>query len=127
MVLDWKCGAFAEGLECYRRAEFFMAHEHWEDAWRGLEEPEKSFVQALIQVAAALHHEQKGNAVGAASMLRKALRRLELCPASFAGIAVQPLRAEVRERLRLMESGDSSISLAPPQICLIDPKLESRA
>ena len=33
--LDWQHGALAEGLACYRRQEFFLAHEHWEDVWRG--------------------------------------------------------------------------------------------
>jgi hypothetical protein len=42
---DWSCGALAEGLTCYRRAEFFLAHEHWESVWLTLEEPEKSSLQ----------------------------------------------------------------------------------
>ena len=120
MPLDWKSGELAKGLHCYRSSEFFLAHEHWEIVWLKLEEPEKSFLQSLIQTTAAFHHFQTGNSAGAASLLRRALRRLELCPASFGGIAVQPLRAELSEWLCTLENGEPSALAAFPQICPID-------
>ena len=95
----------AEGLQCYRQGEFFEAHEHWESVWLRLDEPEKSFLQALIQMTAAFHHYNAGNAVGAASLLRHALRRLERCPAEFGGVAAGLLCEEVRAWLCALESG----------------------
>jgi hypothetical protein len=118
--LDWKSGALADGLACYRRAEFFLAHEEWESVWLTLQEPEKSFLQALIQMTAGFHHLQAGNSAGAASLLRRTLRRLELCPACFGGITVTSLCAEVRDWLRAIESGAPSTPAAFPQICPID-------
>lgn len=103
--LDWSSGALAEGLACYRRTEFFEAHEHWESVWLQLEEPEKSFLQALIQTTAAFHHLQAGNRAGAASLLQRALRRLERCPACFGDIDVETLRAEIRAWVVPLESG----------------------
>src|SRR6266704_5835360 len=88
MKLDWSGGGLAEGLRCYRKEEFFAAHEHWEGVWLGSQEPEKTFLQAVIQVAAAFHHLQRGNPEGGRSLLRRALRRLGAYPASFGGIAV---------------------------------------
>lgn len=120
MLLDWGAGALEEGLACYRRAEFFLAHEHWESVWLELHEPEKSFLQALIQVTVALHHLHAGNSAGAISLLRRALKRIEILPASFGGIAVSPLCTEVRACLRVLESGDSIVSLALPQISPMD-------
>jgi len=115
MALDWSCGALAEGLACYRRSEFFLAHEHWESVWLGLEEPEKSFLQALIQVAAAFHHLQSGNFVGALSLLRRALRRLESRPARFGGIALAPLRTEVRAWLQELEDTGAARTQPSPR------------
>lgn len=103
--LDWRSGALAEGLRCYRNAEYFAAHEHWESVWLRLKEPEKSFLQALIQVTAAFHHYKKGNVVGAASLLRRALRRLEACPAEYGGLCTAPLCGEVRAWVRALEDG----------------------
>jgi predicted metal-dependent hydrolase len=81
-----------------------------------LEEPEKSFLQALIQVTAAFHHLDSGNSTGAVSLLRRALRRLERCPAHFAGIAIMPLRTEISEWLRAIENGAASFPAEHPQI-----------
>lgn len=118
--LDWKCGVLAEGLACYRNGEFFEAHEHWESVWLASQEPEKSFVQALIQIAAAFHHLRAGNRAGAVSLLRRALRRLELCPARFAGIAVASLCAGVSEWLSATESAVLPVPAAFPPICPIE-------
>ncbi|MGO4212148.1 DUF309 domain-containing protein [Terriglobus sp. 2YAB30_2] len=120
MSLDWKRGALAEGLACYRSAEFFLAHEHWERVWLRLDEPEKSFLQALIQITAAFHHLRVGNDAGATSLLKRALRRLERCPRCFGGIAVTPLCAEIRDWVRALESARPSSPMAFPQICPID-------
>lgn len=113
MSLDWTSGPLAEGLHCYRTAEFFLAHEHWEGVWLTLQEPEKSFLQALIQTAAAFHHLNAGNPLGTASLLGSALRRLELCPASFAGIATGPLCCEIREWLLALDRGTALPSNYP--------------
>jgi uncharacterized protein len=116
MSLDWKSGALATGLECYQNGKFFEAHEHWESVWLGLEEPEKSFLQALIQTTAAFHHYEMGNAAGAASLLRRALRRLELCPAAFGGVATGPLCDEVHVWLRALEGETVSVPGSFPMI-----------
>lgn len=106
MPIDWSSGEAAEGLACYRRAEFFSAHEHWEVIWLKLKEPEKSFLQALIQVAAAFHHQQTKNFVGTVSLLRLALGRLERSQSFSGGIAVAQLCAEIRVWLKAIESGE---------------------
>ena len=103
MPLDWSSATLAEGLDCYRTARFFDAHEHWESVWLTLEEPEKSFLQGLIQITAAFHHLQAENRIGAASLLRRALKRLEVCPAIFGGIEVAPLRQELSAWLHAID------------------------
>lgn len=117
MELDWSGGELAEGLRCYRAEEFFLAHEHWELVWLRLPEPEKTFLQALIQVAAAFHHLQRGNRQGAESLLRHAQGRMEPLPEVFGGIAVTPLRRQIDERLSALEARDvAPQNLASPQI-----------
>jgi uncharacterized protein len=110
MILVWSEGALAEGLRCYREGEFFMAHEHWEGVWLGCQEPEKTFLQALIQIAAAFHHRQRGNAEGTASLLRSALRKLSPYPDEFEGIGVESLRQSLFKWLDALSSSE------PPQL-----------
>ena len=116
MVLDWTSGKLAEGLGCYRREEFFATHEHWELVWLKAVEPEKSFLQALIQVAAAFHHWQRGNGTGTVSLLRRALNRLEACPGEFGGIEVAALRVEIGAWLRGIAWEGASLPPRFPQI-----------
>jgi hypothetical protein len=124
MKLDWTQATLADGLRCYRSQEFFTAHENWESVWLKCEEPEKSFLQALIQMAAAFHHLQRNNSQGAASLLKAALRRLEPYPALFESVQVTPLREEVRTWLQVLEVQDSPIHPPFPQIRLNFPPTE---
>jgi predicted metal-dependent hydrolase len=116
MTLDWSCGGLALGLRCYGNGEFFEAHEHWESVWLKCEAPEKTFLQALIQITAAFHHLQRKNMMGAASLLRAALRRLDAFPATYEGVEVEDLRQSVRTWLRELERGDAAPGLPVPRI-----------
>jgi predicted metal-dependent hydrolase len=95
MPLDWTGGALAAGLACYRNQQFFEAHEHWEEAWNRLSDPEKLFVQALIQVTVAMHHFENANRAGALSLLERAQRKLEKYPGQFGGVEVAILRDDL--------------------------------
>ena len=104
MSLDWTQRDLREGLCCFHSGAFFEAHEHWETVWLAAQEPEKTFLQGLIQVAASFHHFQRGNYGGTISLLRSALRRLDAYPEAFAGLAVAPLRATIRLWLDALET-----------------------
>jgi len=56
-------------------------------------QPEKTFLQGIIQIAAAFHHYSRGNPRGARSLLQAALRRLARFPGVYDGIALDALRA----------------------------------
>ena len=124
MKLDWNLEPLADGLQCYQRQEFFLAHEHWEIVWLECQEPEKSFLQALIQMAAAFHHLQRNNLRGAASLLNAALRKLESYPAFFAGVEVRSLREEVMAWLPMLGAHDSPVHPPFPEIRLHLPPKE---
>lgn len=69
--------AFDRGLRLFNSAEFYDAHEVWEDVWRPLPpSTEKKFLQGLIQIAVGLHHHGTGNSVGALSLLRRGSHNL---------------------------------------------------
>jgi len=84
-----------------------------------LKEPEKSFLQALIQTTAAFHHVQTGNIRGAVSLLGKALRRIESCPEAFGGIDVAQLREESGAWLLALKSGTGALPATIPEIRIL--------
>lgn len=113
MTMDWHEGALAEGLRCYGAGAFFEAHEHWELVWLASAEPEKTFVQALIQVTAAFEHLRRGEPAGTASLLGRALGRLERYEAEFGGVDVERLRGELRAWVGALAAGETGGLEAP--------------
>ncbi len=113
--LDWTSGELAEGLRCYHSAQFFEAHEHWELVWLKSPEPEKTFLQGMIQMAAAFHHLQRGNLQGAASLLKQALGKLEGFTDTPGQVSVASLCAEIGEWLKELER-NAGPKLAFPRI-----------
>jgi hypothetical protein len=94
----------------FNEASFFDAHEVLEDVWRVASEPEKKFLQGLIQLAVAFHHRSQGNLVGARSLLARAARNLGGYPENFGGIQLTPLRQSIGHWQRALEEGTA----APP-------------
>src|ERR1700735_2474183 len=117
MEFDWTQGALADGLRLYQAGEFFAAHEAWESVWLRAQEPEKMFLQRLIQVTAAFHHLQRNNPRGTALLLQAALGRLERYPARFGGISVTLLCNDIREWLQALETRVPTAQLSSARIC----------
>ena len=67
---------FQRGLEAFNSAHFYDAHELWEEVWLKTRNPEKMFLQGLIQVAAAFHHYSRANRLGAHRLLQAGLTKI---------------------------------------------------
>lgn len=87
---------FRRGREQFNARAFFDAHETWEEIWLSAPEPKKTFLQGIIQVAAAFHHYSRENSSGAHSLLTAGLAKLERFPADSYGLKLEELRASVR-------------------------------
>jgi hypothetical protein len=79
-------------MTLFNQGRFFDAHEVWEDVWRSARGRRRRFLQALIQVAVALHHHSRGNRVGARSLLARGGNTLAQYPAVYAGLDLRSLR-----------------------------------
>lgn len=113
---------FARGIAHFNAQEFFEAHEVWEELWLVVREPEKTFLQGLIQVAAAFHHHARENARGAKSLLAAGIAKLQGFPEDHRGIAVSDLRAEAKSWLEEIEVGSVAESRALPLIHVLDAR-----
>lgn len=68
--------AFLRGIRLFNERKFFECHEVLEEIWRPDRTARRLFWQALIHLAVAFHHAQKGNRPGAQRQLGKGLRKL---------------------------------------------------
>jgi uncharacterized protein len=83
----------ARGLALVRAGDGFAAHEVFEDLWREAAPAERDFFQGLVHVAVAPYQEARGHAVGMASQLEKARRRLAPYAPRHRGVDVAALVA----------------------------------
>ncbi len=98
---------FQKGLDSFNSAHFYDAHEHWEEVWLTTPNPDKIFLQGLIQVAAAYHHHSRANCLGTKNLLLAGLLKLDQFPEQHWGLEIEPLRAEVRRWLLALEAGEN--------------------
>lgn len=96
---------FQRGIALFNSEDFFDAHEVWEEIWLDEAEPEKTFLQGLIQAAAAFHHYTRGNFSGSQSLLTSATVKLQRFPAEHGGIASERLRDQLVSWARALGEG----------------------
>ena len=84
-----------QGVTLFNRGHFYDCHEVLEDVWRPARGRRRRFLQALIQVAVALHHHSRGNLIGARSLLARGSNTLTQYPAVYAGLDVRRLRTSL--------------------------------
>lgn len=109
---------FRKGIELFNARKFFDAHEVWEGLWLVEPQPEKTFLQGLIQVAAACHHHSRGNPRGMQSLLVAGLAKLRRFPDDHRGIALAKLRAEAEKWAEVSSVRDDPGARRPPRIRL---------
>jgi uncharacterized protein len=78
--------ALVAGVEQFNAHRFWHAHESWEVPWLKAEGDPRTFLQGLIQLAAAYHHVQRGTFSGGVRLFDAALRRLGSFPEGYGGI-----------------------------------------
>jgi predicted metal-dependent hydrolase len=110
---------FLTGVELFNARKFFQAHEVWEELWLAELEPEKSFLQGLIQLAAACHHQGRGNPSGARSLATTGLAKLARFPDDHRGIAVAELRSDADKWLETLGGEGDSGAQTVPRIRLV--------
>jgi len=71
---------YLRGVELFNAGEYFECHEALEEIWLPATGAERDFLHAIIQAAVALHHLQRGNHKGAASVYERSRRKLEALP-----------------------------------------------
>lgn len=85
----------ARGVRLFNVGRYMAAHEVWEPLWREAAEEDRSFFEALVQLAAGLHlRTRRGGTRGAEHLLSQALATLEDFQPARHGLDVELLLAE---------------------------------
>ena len=100
---------FAQGVELFNAAQWYEAHDVFEDLWHDTAEPERRWVQGVVQIAVAMVHLGRGNSNGAAILLGEGLGRLTSSMAPPSSWQEEQLLHPCRQQLlRLQGQSDES-------------------
>ena len=111
-LVDEERGALVKGIAEFNAGLFFECHDTLEDMWGGIRGPSRDFFQGLIQVAVAYYHLGNGNAAGAESMMRRALKRFERYPSRYCGFDVDAQRGRLGQWLGRFAAGEGVATTA---------------
>ena len=93
----------------------FHAHEVLEDAWKAAPEPDRALWKGLAQLAVGTTHAARGNAAGAASLLRRGARGIEgYAGQNPYGVDVSGLITWARAAAVRLDDGETGV--APPAL-----------
>jgi hypothetical protein len=116
MDLHARAHLYQKGLAAFNSGHFYEAHEHWEEVWLETPNPDKMFLQGLIQVAAAFHHHSRANRKGTRNLLHAGLLKLEYFPRVHGGLEIEALRESVRSWLAALNAGQTPAHSNVPRI-----------
>ena len=110
---------FLEGLDRFNARRFWDAHESWEELWLEAESDVVTYLQGLIQLAAAYHHIQRGTLRGAGRLFDAALQKLEAFPLDFAAVDRSEAEAAARRHRIMLANGEATGADDFPRLQLI--------
>jgi predicted metal-dependent hydrolase len=116
---------FQRGIAHFNAQEFFEAHEVWEEIWLVEAEPEKTFLQGIIQIAAAFHHYCRGNTDGTESLLAAGIVKLSRFPKVHRGLAIEELRSAAKHWVRHVGKGEKLDKSEIPELRWSDAHFRS--
>jgi len=105
---------FTKAIELFNSKEWYLAHDVLEEIWHETNFPERTTVQALLQIAVAQLHLSRGNVNGATILYGEALGRLRENAMTDLGLDIDSLCQNVQERLSLLQQGLTPDKLIAP-------------
>jgi uncharacterized protein len=108
---------FWQGVAEFQMGEFYACHDTLEALWFKAQEPHKTFLQGILQIAVACYHLGNQNWRGAVILLGEGSRRLMSYRPEYEDIDVETLVTTSTEFLSYLQSlGPERVSEASPLV-----------
>ncbi|MEO0409306.1 MAG: DUF309 domain-containing protein [Cyanobacteria bacterium P01_A01_bin.135] len=103
------------GITQFNGGEFYACHDILEDLWMEAGEPDRTFLQGVLQVAVGLYHLTNHNWQGAVTLLGNGVNRLRPYGPTYAEVDVDHLLDWSTALLvQLQQGGPESIAASAP-------------
>lgn len=92
------------GIDLFNDAEFFEAHDFFENLWNESSPGDKFFYQGLVHVSVASFHLISGNLIGALSQYSKGKMKVEKYVPMFLNVDVKSLIFSVEKTISELQN-----------------------
>lgn len=107
---------FPQALELFNSGSWYEAHDAFEELWHEQMDPERKLLQAIVQIAVAHVHLERGNTRGCTILLGEGLGRLQPSLPVALGLDLTALHTVVSDRLSALQSGEDPEVFPPPRL-----------
>ncbi len=91
IIISSRLKDILHGIELFNDADFFSAHDFFEELWFESDNDDRLFLQGMVQVSVGCYHLISGNYKGALSQLTKSKEKLRKYPPIYCGIDLKKL------------------------------------
>lgn len=106
---------YHEGIDLFNQRQFYACHDLFEALWHEAIEPDRTFLQGILQIAVGLHHLSNLNRRGATILLGEGGARLQDYQPDYAAVDIQRLLTQsnlILQALQALPDGDSGEAIA---------------
>ncbi len=107
---------FKRALLLFNSADWYPAHDAFEEIWHETTGPERKTIQGFLQIAVAQLHLERGNKAGATILYGESLGRLKTLGAPDLGIDIEALCICVEDRLRKLQINSDLDACSIPKL-----------
>ena len=94
-----------QGIEYFNKADFYEAHEYFEDAWRETEDDSREFYRALLHLSGGYYRLTQDRSSAARKFFMRSLHWLETFPNTHLGLDIGSLKAHLQSLITEINSG----------------------
>ncbi|GAB4213271.1 MAG: DUF309 domain-containing protein [Synechococcales cyanobacterium] len=98
-------------IEQFNQRDFYACHDTLEALWSEAQDPERRFLQGLLQVAVAYYHWGNGNRRGCAILLGEGLRKLVTSLENDWPLDLDPFVEQVEQSLAQVLADQTEIGI----------------
>ena len=105
---------FKKALDSFNSADWYPAHDAFEELWHETNGPLRNTLQGILQIAVAQLHLERGNKNGATILYGEALGRLTKIGTPDLGVDIDRLCECVKQRLSFLQQNRDPQRLSIP-------------
>lgn len=107
---------WGKAVDLFNSRAWYEAHDAFEELWQETIGPDRLLLQAIVQIAVAHVHLDRGNERGATILLGEARGRLCRCDQGSLGLNLEQLASCIAARLTALQHGRALADLPLPRL-----------